>query len=106
MNIEEQFELSSRIRELIRVTYKADGITISKAQEILGGYADADHLIQKMWDDKILFQSAMREDEAKYEFTFEGLQQVFKVAIPEARDHYGVEDVNEDQLLTFVTRHW
>jgi len=103
--IEEEFELRSRLREMIRFTYKK-GITISQAQEILGGHAEADDLIQSMVEEKLLFKSALREDEATFEFTFEGLKQAFHTAMPEARDYYGVEQVDEDQLLEYVTRHW
>jgi hypothetical protein len=96
--------MTDRITCFLCTMYHRKGITISKAQEILGEGADADHLIGYMLGKKQVMKSIGVTPE-KYEFTGDGLMEFYRYMMEQAKGEgrtFGMED--EEKLYAYVLR--
>jgi len=99
----EEWEIECRKRiHKVMACIHIEHPTISRAQEILGGYAEADMILNHLLEKKDVM--IVGDKQNQYEFTFQGLTHYFADLLPEAKHELG-EPLDDVEFASWCLSH-
>ena len=96
-----EVECKRRIHQLF-ASIHVEHPTLARAQEIMGGYGDADDMLGYLVEKRDVMN--VPGDKSRYEFTFQGLSNYMASLLPEAEREMG-RGLDELKFATWCSRH-